>query len=133
MGASQFSAFSGMGKHANRPEYECLPNLGPIPRGNYYIFDRQSGGFLSSLRDYGKEDWFALYPIDTKIDDETYCDQVKRGQFRLHPKGPQGISRGCITIEDWTDFQVIKSLFKCTRTEIIPETGLACYGKVRVW
>ena len=133
MGASEFHAFSGMGEYINRPEYECLPNFGPIPRGHYYVFDRQSGGLLSSLRDEGKEVWFALYPIDEKIDDETYCDRVIRGQFRLHPKGPLGISQGCITIENWIDFQVVKHFFQCTQTEVIPETGLECYGKVRVW
>ncbi len=80
-----------------------------------------------------KDEWFALYAIDKEIDDETYCEQVKRGQFRLHPKGRRGISQGCITINDWTDFQVVRSLLKGTKTITIPEAGLECYGKVRVW
>ena len=135
MGAPSFSAFSGLVKHVNRAISQCIYGQGPIPKGNYYIFDRQSGGLLGPLIDLftDKDEWFALYAIDKKIDDETYCEQVKRGQFRLHPKGRRGISQGCITINDWTDFQVIRSLLKGAKTVMIPETGLECYGKVRVW
>ena len=135
MGSASFPAFSGLNKHVNRVVAQCIPLQGPIPRGDYYIFDRQSGGLLGPLKDLfdNKDQWFALYKIDNKVDDETYCKQVKRGQFRLHPKGRQGISRGCITINKWADFQVIRSTLKSTRTIIVPETGFECYGTVKVW
>ncbi len=112
MGALSFPAFSGLNEHVNRAISQCISNQGPIPKGDYYIFDRQSGGLFGPLMDLfnDKDEWFALYSIDNKIDDETYCEQVKRGQFRLHPKGRQGISQGCITIDDWTDFQVAHAL-----------------------
>jgi hypothetical protein len=135
MGAPSFPAFSGMNKHVNRTLSQCVPNEGPIPKGIYYIFDRQSGGLIGPLRDLlnDKDEWFSLYAIDKKIDDETYCEQIKRGQFRLHPKGRLGISKGCITINNWTDYQVIRSLLKGAKTEKIPGVDLECYGKVRVW
>lgn len=135
MGAPSFPAFSGMNEHVNRVISQCIPNQGPIPKGNYYIIDRQSGGLFGPLKDLfnEKDEWFALYAIDKDIDDEVYCEQVKRGEFRLHPKGTYGISKGCITINDWTDYQVVRSLLKKTKTKIIPEVGLECYGKVRVW
>ncbi len=135
IGASSFPAFSGMDGHVNRVMSQCIPNQGPIPKGNYYIFDRQSGGLFGPLRDLfnDKDEWFSLYAIDKHIDDETYCEKVKRGQFRLHPKGPLSISLGCITINDRNDYQVIRSLLKGAKTVKVIETGLECYGKVKVW
>ncbi|PSL14827.1 uncharacterized protein DUF2778 [Marinobacterium halophilum] len=126
MGGASFPAFSGMNQHMNRAKSHCISNEGPIPKGTYYIIDRQSGGFLGPLRDWlsDKDEWFALYAIDSNIDDETLCDQVKRGQFRLHPKVPLGISKGCITIDSWSDFQVIRSLLKSANTQKIPNTDI---------
>jgi hypothetical protein len=88
--AKAFPAFSGYGAHVNRRASACLSGLGPIPPGTYYILDRQSGGLLGPLRDYfsGHSNWFAFYANDGKVDDETFCNSVKRGNFRLHPKGP---------------------------------------------
>ncbi|CUB05421.1 DUF2778 domain-containing protein [Marinomonas fungiae] len=129
-----FDAFSGLGKHVNRVLSTCIANHGPIPKGEYYIFDRQSGGMLGPLRDIfsDKDEWFALYADDSSIDDETFCDEVKRGQFRLHPKGPLGVSQGCITINSYSDFQILRALLKGVETEVIPEVGLECYGKITV-
>ena len=133
-GTTRFPAFSGIGKHINRRVSACLPNLGPIPPGTYYIFDRQSGGLLGPLRDLltGRDEWFALYAIDEKIDDETYCDQVKRGKFRIHPKGPLGISYGCIVIEKKTDFQFLSTMLKNSHKVTIPRVSLEACGKVVV-
>ena len=134
LGAPSFPAFSGLKDHVNRRASVCIPDFGPIPPGKYHIFDRQSGGLIGPLRDLftGRDEWFALYAIDGKIDDETYCDKVKRGLFRLHPKGPFGVSKGCIVINNWSDFQIVKSLLKKTETKIISETGLESYGTVTV-
>ena len=133
-GARSFTAFSGLGKHINRRVSACIPNKGPIPPGTYYIFDRQSGGLFGALRDLftDRDQWFALYAIDGKIDDETFCDKVKRGQFRLHPKGPFGVSQGCIVIENKNDFQFLKAILKNTKAVTIPDVGLEAYGKVVV-
>lgn len=138
-------AFSGYGEYMNRRDYACYVD-GPIPPGEYYIFDRQTGGRLSVLwdlfrttlnSDYNK--WFALYAIDKKIDDETYCGKVRRGEFRLHPKGPSGISKGCITIENRTKFLTLWSMLKSQSPFVVPVSSivsdtkkLKAYGKVVV-
>jgi hypothetical protein len=130
----QAEAFSGNGVHTNRLQSVCMPSIGPIPPGKYYIVDRQSGGFLGALYDFleNKSQWFSLYAIDNKIDDVAYCEAVKRGQFRLHPKGPLGRSEGCITIEKPADFVQIRAMLKGTNTVNIPNTELQAYGMVVV-
>ena len=133
-GATSFPAFSGLREHANRRTSACHTGAGPIPPGTYYIFDRQSGGLIGPLRDLFNDhsNWFALYAIDGKIDDETYCNQVKRGNFRLHPKGAEGISLGCITTESRTDYQFLRQILKKTAPVAVPGSTLKAYGKVVV-
>ena len=89
---------------------------------------------LGPLRDWidNKGNWFALYANDGKIDDETFCEKVKRGQFRLHPKGDLGISQGCITIDSKTDYQTLWTLLKNTKQEKVPGSELMSYGTVVV-
>ncbi len=36
-------------------------------------------------------------------------------------------------INDLADYQVVRFLLKGTKTVKVPETGLECYGKVKVW
>lgn len=134
MGALSFPAFSGLGSHVNRIVSACMLGVGPIPPGTYYIFDRQSGGLLGLLPSiFDKHsNWFALHAIDGKIDDETFCNQAKRGRFRLHPKGPQGISQGCITIEDSRDYQRLREILKEATPVAVPGSTLQAYGKVIV-
>lgn len=73
---------------------------GAIPPGTYYIVDRLSGGRLGWIKDFisGKNEWFALFAADSSVDDIAFCNGVRRGEFRLHPKVGTGISKGCITI-----------------------------------
>ena len=94
-----FAAFSGNGSAANDPTKTADENVGPLPKGTYYIVARQSGGLRGSLRDFAhrhipgntdKAEWFSLYRADNKVDDQTTIDDVVRGAFRLHPKGPLG-------------------------------------------
>jgi hypothetical protein len=133
-GAASVSAFSGLGEHANRREFACMANVGPIPPGNYYVLDRQSGGLLGPLRNMfnDRSDWFALYAIDEKIDDEALCEKVRRGRFRLHPKGAMGISQGCITINDRADYQMLQAVLKRTSPVHVPGTKILAYGRVAV-
>jgi hypothetical protein len=133
-GAYSFPAFSGLGHHANRKELACLAGAGPIPPGEYFIVDRQSGGLLGPLRDLlsGHGEWFALYAADGKVDDETFCQKVRRGQFRLHPKGAAGISQGCVTLELQTDYRKLRALLKSQPPETVAGTPLKAYGKVVV-
>lgn len=133
-GATSFPAFSGLGKHVNQWGSACLASEGPIPPGNYYIFDRQSGGLTGPFRDMfnNRSHWFSLYAIDGKIDDVTYCEKVKRGEFRLHPKGPTGRSEGCIVIESPRDFQFLRTILTSTTPVAVPGSTLMAYGKVVV-
>ena len=134
LGDTSVPAFSGNGTHINKRVSACLSGLGPIPPVEYYIFDRQGGGHLETYKNLFNDhsEWFALYALDAKIDDETYCNKVKRGSFRLHPKGPRGISEGCITIEKFADFQRIRALLKNTATITVPGSELKAYGKIIV-
>lgn len=127
-------AFSGLGAHANKKEFACRAGVGPIPPGVYYVLDRQSGGLLGPLRDLfsNKSDWFALYAADTKIDDEMFCNNVRRGSFRLHPKGSLGISQGCITIDSRSDFNALRAHLKGSLQTAIPGSTLKAYGRVTV-
>jgi hypothetical protein len=129
-----FQAFSGLFNYVNRRASVCQADFGPIPPGTYYIFDRQSGGLLGLLRDIynGHGDWFSLHAIDAKIDDETYCNNIKRGNFRLHPKGLIGISKGCITIESASDYQKLRAILKGATPVTVPGSTLKAYGKVLV-
>lgn len=133
-GAQSFPAFSGRGNHVNKRTSMYIAGFGAIPIGTYYILDRQSGGLIGSLRDMFKShaDWFALYAVDGKIDDETYCNQVKRGNFRIHAKGRLGISNGCITIEKQADFNRLRAILKATQPQAILGSALLAYGKVVV-
>lgn len=134
IGATSFPAFSGLGVNANKRSSACLSGVGPIPPGTYYIFDRQSGGLLGPLRDLFRshDNWFALHAIDGKIDDITYCNNVKRGAFRLHPKGDLGISQGCITIEKRSDYQFLRTILKNSAPVAVPGSTLKAYGKAVV-
>lgn len=134
MNSLKLPAFSGLDNQVNRREFICSANTGPIPPGVYYLLDRQSGGTLGALRDVftGRSDWFALYAADGNVDDEFFCDRVKRGNFRLHPKGPAGISRGCITIEREVDFNILRAHIKATTRMTIPNSTLTAYGRVTV-
>jgi hypothetical protein len=134
IGERPFDAFSGLAPYVNKRLAVCIANLGPIPPGTYYIVDRESGGIFGWLYDmFGQRgDWFALYSNDGKIDDETYCNEVKRGNFRLHPKVGRGISKGCITIDHQSDFNTIRAILKGAPKQAIPGSTITAYGKVVV-
>ena len=134
VGALSFDAFSGLSPYINKRTAACLANAGPIPPGTYYILDRESGGLLGPLWDRikGRTDWFALYAIDNRIDDVAYCNEVERGNFRLHPKGTYGISKGCIVIAKPNEFHHLRSILRSTKPISIPGSKLFAYGKVVV-
>ena len=134
LGASSFPAFSGLGANVNKKVAACLKGIGPIPPGSYYIFDRESGGLLGSFRDLftGRSDWFALYAANGQIDDETFCDSVKRGNFRLHAKGALGRSEGCVVIDKTADFLLLRAMLKGVQPVAIPGAKLNAYGMLVV-
>jgi hypothetical protein len=132
IGASAFPAFSGLNEHANKAAYMCVANSGALPLGKHHIVDRVSGGRLSWLRDLAKGQWFALYAADGKVDDETFCNGVKRGNFRLHPKSGRGVSQGCITLDNATDFGIVRNMLLASPPETIDGTEILRYGTVNV-
>src|SRR5690606_41927311 len=57
IGALSFPAFSGLGDNINRRISACIPDLGPIPPGDYFILNRESGGgFYPALTDTSQPD-----------------------------------------------------------------------------
>ena len=128
------TAFSGNGPHRNNPASGNVPNDGSIPTGRYYIVDRQSGGTLGPILDWiaDRDIWFALWRDDGTIDDSTFVDGVRRGEFRLHPKGPRGISLGCITLEYRSEFDTLRTYLLAQPVTYIPDTMTRTYGTVDV-
>ncbi|MBT0723631.1 Protein of unknown function [Rosenbergiella nectarea] len=139
-GVGRFPAFSGQRQGRNNASLTSVPDIGPIPQGTYYIIGRQSGGRLSSIREaalkyaYGtdRSQWFSLYRRDGKIDDYTFIEGVRRGNFRLHPIGPRGLSEGCITLSHITDFDYLRNRLLKTSMINVPGSLLMAYGTIRV-
>ncbi|MEM5294659.1 DUF2778 domain-containing protein [Burkholderia sp. JPY481] len=144
-GIGTFNAYSGNEQYRNRGGCTMVPSNGPIPAGKYWIVDRPTGGVGSrawaSIKDtvnsaigapVDHNEWFALYRDDGLIDDFTWVNGVKRGNFRLHPAGGQGQSLGCITMPSHVDFMRIRSAL--LRTGKIPtgNSGLKAYGTIEV-
>jgi hypothetical protein len=126
-------AFSGDGRHRNNPEGEAVADGGPIPPGSYFIVDRKSGGLLGPARDFvlGRDEWFALYRDDGKVDDATFIGGVQRGLFRLHPLGPRRMSTGCIVLNKADDFaRLRKYLLSAPLT--VTQSGMHAYGMISV-
>jgi hypothetical protein len=141
-GVGEFAAFSGNdGAAKNNAEYASMKDVGPLPPGRYYIVDRGSGGLYTHLRDAvldtinrtDKITWFALYRDDGSVDDETFINGVRRGNFRLHPHGLMNVSDGCITLVDVTAFNRLrKSLLLGTVRIPVPSGKGFAYGTVEV-
>ena len=69
-GVGSVVAFSGHDAGRDNPDDTSFIDIGPIPRGTYYLIDRQSGGRLEFLHDmwdaYGfgttdRRTWFTLW------------------------------------------------------------------------
>ncbi|WP_330983602.1 MULTISPECIES: DUF2778 domain-containing protein [Enterobacterales] len=139
-GVGNFPAFSGQLYGRNNVTMAGRPDIGPIPPGRYFIVGRKSGGRLGSLRNYflknfygtDRESWYALYKEDWQIDDTVFVEGVKRGNFRLHPIGPMGLSEGCITLSFQSDFDYLsKALSKTTMIQV-PCSSFMAYGTITV-
>jgi len=130
-GVGVFMAHSGLGAYRNNANCGGVQNIGPIPIGRYWIVDRREGNWLSQKKkeihdganrligraEFGKTDWFALWRDDWGIDDYTWVESVKRGNFRLHPGT---VSKGCITIAHNSDFAMIRNALMNTSLIQVP-------------
>ncbi|MES3154271.1 DUF2778 domain-containing protein [Sphingomonas faeni] len=139
-GVGSFAAFSGSGRWRNDPKGVGVAKIGPLPEGRYYIVDRESGGRLGWLRDFVKDSWsgidhsswFALLRDDGRLDDETFVGHIRRGEFRLHPVGPMGISEGCVTLRRLADFVRLAAALRNAQPLAIPRGGGRAYGTIEV-
>ena len=139
-GVGEFAAFSGNEGVRNNPSAVALINVGPLPPGRYYIVDRGSGGVFSHMVDWlmdltnhtERSTWFALFREDAEIDDWTFIDGVRRGQFRLHPHGRENISNGCITLSDPLAFMRLRDDLLHTQKILMPGNKGFAYGTVDV-
>ena len=140
-GVGVFPVFSGLGSLLNRQGCSDLKN-GAISPGRYWIVDRPTGGLNSWIVKMRKEwksgndydSWFALYRQDSLVDDWTFIGTRERGNFRLHPLRPDGtgVSDGCITFYNHTDFNVLRDYLLRAHTMIIPVLGQKAYGEIEV-
>lgn len=144
-GVGAFPAFSGDGIYRNRGGCTAVVDNGPIPAGKYWIVDRPSGGTKSRGLAWAKDtwnsamgapshhsEWFALYRDDGLIDDYTWINGVRRGNFRLHPIGGAGRSLGCITLSSYADFQAVRRALLHTNVVSAGNSGLTAYGWIEV-
>lgn len=138
-GVGDFAAFSGDGAGKDNASAAAIPNTGPLPPGRYYIVDRGSGGIFTHVRDflldhlYGtdRSAWFALYNASTNSD-WVFINGVKRGNFRLHPRGPRNLSEGCITLADPSAFARLRAALKASKLMPIPGGKGFAYGTIDV-
>lgn len=120
------------------------PTVGPVPAGKYWIVDRPEGGLRSQvnagIRDlynhvvngatFRHNEWFALWRDDWGIDDYTWIEGVKRGNFRLHPGT---LSEGCITLPHDSDFAMLRNALLRTQRVVVPcMSKLKAYGTIEV-
>ncbi|ELY9614312.1 DUF2778 domain-containing protein [Salmonella enterica] len=143
-GVGTFMAFSGNGVYRNKGACATISGNGPIPAGKYWIVDRPEGGMKSKanagIRDaynhlvkgatFRHSEWFALWRDDWGIDDYTWVESVKRGNFRLHPGV---LSEGCITLAHDSDFALIRNaLLKTSKIDVPCMRKLKAYGTIEV-
>lgn len=143
-GVGTFLAFSGDGIYRNRGACGMKPTVGPVPAGKYWIVDRPEGGLRSQvnagIRDlynhvvngatFRHNEWFALWRDYWGIDDYTWIEGVKRGNFRLHPGT---LSEGCITLPHDSDFAMLRNaLLRTQRVDVPCMSKLKAYGTIEV-
>lgn len=144
-GVGSFPAFSGDDIYRNRGGCTAVVNKGPLPAGRYWLVDRPGGGLRSRAEAFVKvswnsvmgattdhSEWFALYREDGVIDDWTWVNGVKRGNFRLHPSGGGGHSFGCITLQSRADFHRLRQVLLQTATVSAGNSGIRAYGSIEV-
>jgi hypothetical protein len=139
-GFGNVEAFSGQMQGRDNPREIATPKIGPIPPGIYYIVDRQSGGHLGWIYDEvartgiistDHSKWFAL--LNPRTGDATIINGVRRGEFRLHPSGPQNRSEGCITVVHPAEFEALQKYIRRNPPQtLIPGNSLKAYGTMEV-
>jgi hypothetical protein len=141
-GVGIFLAFSGNGAYRHSGGCGMIPEKGPVPAGKYWIVERPEGGMRSQLiagvRDiynyfargasFRNSEWFAIWRDGWTIDDYTWVENVKRGNFRLHPGT---LSEGCITLPHDADYAMLRNaLLRTEKVEVPCMKQLLAYGTI---
>ncbi|MFM0631418.1 DUF2778 domain-containing protein [Paraburkholderia xenovorans] len=139
-GSIPVAAFSGTGHGRDNPADTAIENVGPIPKGTYFLVDRQSGGLMGFLYDWlyatdsvttDRRKWFTLWNPATG--DTTNINGIVRGNFRLHPMGHLRLSHGCITVVNPQEFDRLQKFIRSRgQTVPVPGTALRAYGTIDV-
>ncbi|HTH61615.1 MAG TPA: DUF2778 domain-containing protein [Paraburkholderia sp.] len=139
-GFGSVEAFSGTGPGRNNPRATAMANIGPLPSGRYYLVDRQSGGRLGWLWDWlgtslhvttDHSKWFMLW--HERTGDSAFVEGIRRGSFRLHPAGPQNLSKGCITVVSPAQFDLLQRYIRSrVPDKPVPGQTFNAYGTVDV-
>ncbi|MEM5372352.1 DUF2778 domain-containing protein [Paraburkholderia azotifigens] len=139
-GYGTVEAYSGQMDGRDNPDRVATPKIGPIPPGTYYLIDRQSGGVMGWAYDaagdrFGfstdRSKWFSLF--NPRTGDVTMIDGVRRGEFRLHPEGPAGLSEGCITLVNPAEFELLQRYIRRSPPRLpVPGSTFKAYGTVEV-
>lgn len=133
----EYEVFSGVGGAANDPAQEANTDIGPIPRGEYYIVARQSGGRFGGVKDFVRSifgndprKWFALIPKNGNGNGDCLnVGGVECCKFRMHPGS---ISKGCITFRRNDEFHKLRDRLLKTQPGKIPNSDVVYYGAVTV-
>lgn len=140
-GIGFFPAYSGLvGPLRNNADAADVPDSGPLPPGRYHIVARPGSGAKHFIKDLAYSAisgsnhflWLALYREDSSIDDHTFINDVERGNFRLHPAGWRGISKGCITFVNSDHYNIFLSAVLSTPSTMIT-SQLESFGTVQVY
>lgn len=142
-GIGTFAVLSGIERYINNPD--CADHeKAAIPTGTYWVTDRPAGSLYNRVRAETIDaahlwrnhhaDWFALLS-DTTKQDHMLVNGVSRGGFRLHPLNSDGtgVSWGCITLRDYSEFQHLRRLLLKRGTFPVPGGhGLMAYARIDV-
>ena len=64
----------------------------------------------------------------------TFYNNVLRGNFRLHPAGYQGVSKGCITLPSRSHYMILRdALLNEHNVRVKITASLTAYGTVQVY
>lgn len=98
-GARISEGYSGNGAGLNNPQMQDVPDVGPIPVGEYLIGDLQATHPKLGLN---------VLPLIPNPDNDMYG----RSDFYMHGDNPEvdfSASKGCIVLPPWARMEVAKS------------------------
>ncbi|WGL93225.1 DUF2778 domain-containing protein [Serratia marcescens] len=142
-GVGTFDVLSGIEHYINNPNCSDREKAA-IPPGTYWIVDRPKGSITNQIRSElvdlyhlyknRHSEWFGLFSNET-MSDYLVVNGAIRNSFRLHPLNTDGtgVSWGCITLYQASDFQILRDALQRRRKVRVPGgRGLMAYGRIDV-